>query len=184
MSKDGEAWERLQAGSRDPNRWDWRRLLFETKHPESFGPNSSRLLIENEDEQIINWESIRNDLFLAPRDLSVLLQPADIVSKFRKQLKNVRSHKDFLLGWSIHCRFDQIINTINLIKWSIHWQFGRMINTFAIWSQDQYAGNLIECSIHWKFYQMIDSTKLTWYRSSCDFPWDEIYWCVIWICLM
>ena len=30
--------------------------------------------------------------------MSVLLQPADIVSKFRKQLKNVRSYKDFLLG--------------------------------------------------------------------------------------
>ena len=51
FSKEGEAWERLAGGSRDPS-----------------------------------------------KDISVLLQPADIVAKFKKQLKSVRSYKDFLLG--------------------------------------------------------------------------------------
>ena len=51
FSKEGEAWERLAGGGRDPS-----------------------------------------------KDISVLLQPADIVAKFKKQLKSVRSYKDFLLG--------------------------------------------------------------------------------------
>ena len=32
------------------------------------------------------------------RDVSVLVQPADIVAKMRKQLKQVRGYKDYLLG--------------------------------------------------------------------------------------
>ena len=38
-------------------------------------------------------------LFLG-RDVSVTLQPADIVTKLRKGLKSVKSYKEYLLNWS------------------------------------------------------------------------------------
>ena len=45
------------------------------------------------------WERLSGMNRDPNKDLSILLQPADIVSKFKKQLKSVRSYKDFLLGW-------------------------------------------------------------------------------------
>lgn len=44
------------------------------------------------------WERLSGMNRDPNKDLSILLQPADIVSKFKKQLKSVRSYKDFLLG--------------------------------------------------------------------------------------
>ena len=44
------------------------------------------------------WERLSGINRDPSKDISVLLQPADIVSKFKKQLKSVRSYKDFLLG--------------------------------------------------------------------------------------
>lgn len=100
MSKDGEAWERLQASSRDPARCT----------ASSSGSHHKPLPCTPVSHQYSNYILTfpRNSFFnglidyisetFPPRDMSVLLQPADIVSKFRKQLKNVRSYKDFLLG--------------------------------------------------------------------------------------
>ena len=101
---------------------------------------------------------IKNKKWFIPRDLSVLLQPADIVSKFRKQLKNVRSHKDFLLGWSIQLdpiwsiRFDR--------SWSI--QFDQYdltgVDQYNLIGVDQYIGNLTKWSMlsiwhdHWSIW--------------------------------
>ena len=44
------------------------------------------------------WERLSGISREPNKDISVLLQPADIVSKFKKQLKSVRSYKDYLLG--------------------------------------------------------------------------------------
>ena len=125
-------------------------------------PNGLKLL-SNEDEQIIriiirqtdDKNDIINKKWFIPcsfRDLSVLVQPADIVSKFRKQLKNVRSHKDFLLGWSIHFFFD---------------------------SYDQYIGNLIGWSIHWQFEPIATDRHVIYHRARCInkwFEWGKFLW--------
>ena len=44
------------------------------------------------------WERLSGITRDPNKDISVLLQPADIVSKYKKQLKSVRSYKDYLLG--------------------------------------------------------------------------------------
>ena len=44
------------------------------------------------------WERLSGISRDPSRDLSVLLQPADIVAKLKKQLKSIRGYKDFLLG--------------------------------------------------------------------------------------
>jgi len=43
------------------------------------------------------WERLTGNREAA-RDISVLLQPSDIIAKFKKQLKSVRSYKDYLLS--------------------------------------------------------------------------------------
>ena len=42
------------------------------------------------------WERLTGNRE-AGRDISVLLQPSDILAKFKKQLKSVRGYKDYLL---------------------------------------------------------------------------------------
>ena len=44
------------------------------------------------------WERLSGINRDPNRDISVLLQPADILAKFKKQLKSLRGYKDFLLG--------------------------------------------------------------------------------------
>ena len=44
------------------------------------------------------WERLSGISRDPSRDISVLLQPADIVAKLKKQLKSLRGYKDFLLG--------------------------------------------------------------------------------------
>ena len=155
-------------------------------------PNGLKLL-SNEDEQIIriiirqidDKNDIINKKWFIPcsfRDLSVLVQPADIVSKFRKQLKNVRSHKDFLLGWSIHFSYSVDQYIANLIRWSIHCQLLQIVMWFTT-GQDVSTSDL-NGEI---FYDSILSYHDVWYiimwwryriESICDKNYEQssIHW--------
>ena len=111
---------------------------------------------------------IKNKKWFIPRDLSVLLQPADIVSKFRKQLKNVRSHKDFLLGWSI--QLDRRWSIQFDPSWSIRWQFDQMISTI---------------SLTWSLINLIKWSGMQFHRGgSCINMWFECVWCDVWYITM